>query len=185
MLDRIDERLVFVAAGAGSQRQRMTAAGFRETAHQGVGGGFQKQALQIDFASVALCHATQLVWQGVQVIGAAHIHGHRDPRSVVAQFEPHKVVEQLRRKVVHAVIAAVFEGVERHRFARTGHAGDQNQLHVRFQRCSSSRACASETAESCLPSSMRASSRTRSSPPSASSWLTVCLFCRRLLTRQC
>ena len=44
-------------------------------------------------------------------------------------FQCYKVLQQLGRQVVHAVIAYVFERVQGHGFARTGHTGDDHNIH--------------------------------------------------------
>ena len=111
----------------------------------------------------------------MQRIGAAHIDGNRQTPLLVLLLELDERNQQLWRQVVHAVIARVLQGVKRHRFARAGHASDEDDVHA--QLCAAlrpvvfkgavpsiSRAWARVVADNFSPPSMRAISITRSSP---------------------
>ena len=62
--------------------------------------------------------------QGGKVGGVARIHRDRDRLRLFAGKIAHQAGEQGARQIVDAVVAEVFEGVERDGFARAGKSGD-------------------------------------------------------------
>ncbi len=68
--------------------------------------------------------------QLLQRRAAAHVHAHGDARVARLRAENATTLgEQIGRQVVHAVVAAVLQHIERHALARARHPGDQDQPH--------------------------------------------------------
>lgn len=170
--------------------QRMAAAGFREAAHQRVRRGIQEQRMH---GHAFRAQPAQLLRHQGQCRGAAHVHGNGHPVAVVLVLQRHEGREQLRGQIVHAVVARVFQRMQRHGLAGARHARDQHDLQ-RFSRhgraplaaarllSSISRACARVAAEARSPPSMRAISWMRRSPSAAATVLTVPCWRERLDT---
>ena len=64
-----------------------------------------------------------------QGLGAAQLHADGDAGMAGAGEIAHRLGEEPRRQIVHVIVGAVLEHVERHALARAGEAGDQYQLH--------------------------------------------------------
>ena len=108
------------ARAFGADVQRVRAACFAVAAHEDVGVGGEKQDLDVG----VLAQCADFVGQGGEVGGIARIHRHRHRLRLLAGEIAHEAVEQGARQVVDAVVAEVFEGIQRDGFARAGQAGD-------------------------------------------------------------
>jgi hypothetical protein len=97
--------------------ERMQAAGFGEALHQRLGLGVQKQHMHVHFLLFDLLQQRR---QSLHAVGAAHVYADRDVAVAGLPQVLHQRVEQVGRKIVHAVITAVFQHVERNAFAGTG-----------------------------------------------------------------
>ena len=163
-LDGVDQGALALVGGFGIDLlagQRVPAARFRETPHQRLGGGVEEQGLQL---RAAITQGLQVRRHQGQRLRAAHVHrdGHAPRAEALLQVDEGQ--QQLRRQVVDAVVAGVFERAQRHRLARTGHAGQEHQLQAHRDAPSISLAWASVVPERRSPPSMRATSATRCSP---------------------
>jgi hypothetical protein len=103
----------------------VTATRLGKAPHQRVGGGVQEQRAH---RNTALREFGQLRGHLGQRGRTAHVHRDSHARRGRLFFECDEGQQQLGRQVVDAVVAGVFEGAQRHRLARPGHAGDQDQL---------------------------------------------------------
>ena len=108
------------ARAFGADVQRVRAARFAVAAHEDVGVGGQKENLDVG----VLAQRADFFRQGSKVGGVARIHGDRDRLRLFGGKIAHEAVKQSARQIVDAVIAEVFESVQRDGFACAGQAGD-------------------------------------------------------------
>ena len=85
-------------------RQWVAATRFRESAHEGVNGGVQKNRLN---RNALTAHAVQLLWHLVQRGRTAHVHCNGYTVAVMFVLKSNEGREQLRGQVVYAVVARV------------------------------------------------------------------------------
>jgi uncharacterized protein YaaQ len=116
--DRLAQRGFVVA-------QRVAASGFRKAGNQCVVARVQEQRLQLGAVAQHAHHRRQ----GAHALARTHVHRDRDAAG--ARFT--QMTDQLRqqrcRQIVHAEEAGIFQHVERHALAGTGHAADQYKAH--------------------------------------------------------
>ena len=117
-LDRLGEREP--AAG-----ERVPATRLGESSDERLRARLQEKQPAIDPARAELREA--LGQRGER--GAPRIHAHRHALVPRLGEEVRHAEEQRRRQVVHAIVAAVLEHVERDALPRTGKAADQDELH--------------------------------------------------------
>jgi len=104
----------------------MAAPGFGVALHQCIGAGVEKQHLHVVAQLAQLAH-------GVAQAGEAGAHTHVDRHGhlgVSFLFERQRHFQHVAHgQVVDAEIAGIFENVDGQRFAGTGNASDDDQLH--------------------------------------------------------
>ena len=108
-------------------RKRVFATRLGITPHQGIGGGVQKQRLDLD---ALILQQRELRWQQRQGAGVARIHRNRDPACIVLALQRHKRQQQFGRQVVDAEKARILQRMQRHGFAGARHTCDQNDLQL-------------------------------------------------------
>ena len=106
----------------------MPAAGLGEAFDQGVGFGIEENQVQVD---AALSELQQIAGQFGQRRAAAHIDADGYALQALLSEELREPDQQFRGQIVHTVVAAVFEDVQRNALSRSGEAADHDEPHGR------------------------------------------------------
>ncbi|MNC86085.1 hypothetical protein D3C83_17170 [compost metagenome] len=104
----------------------MAPARLGEALDQRVGLGFEEQDPHV---VSALAEIRDLPGQFGELRGGARVDAQRRAFPPARGQQIHRLPQQLQRQVVHVIVAAVLEHVERHALARAREAGDEDQLH--------------------------------------------------------
>lgn len=108
------------ARAFGADVQRVRAARFAVAAHEDVGIGGEEKDLNLRL----LAQFADFLQQGGEIDGVARVHRHRHRLRLFRRKIVHEAGKQRAWQIVNAVIAEVFEGVQRDGFACAGQAGD-------------------------------------------------------------
>ena len=119
------------AQGFGIAADGVLAAGFAETLDQGLIVGIQVDHLAVDTVTDQFAqNVGQFLQLTAGVAGVDADGGHGD-RGIGMRQLLHQVLQQGDRKIVDAVVADIFQHMQRRGFAGAGAAADHHQLHGR------------------------------------------------------
>ncbi|EXI84666.1 MAG: hypothetical protein AW12_02406 [Candidatus Accumulibacter sp. BA-94] len=107
--------------------QWMTTTGFRIALDQGGILRIEEQELQFE---ILFSQHVELQRQRCHAVAAPDVDDDADLVVALQIQLPNQRLQQLRRQVVDTIVVGVLEHLEGDRFAGTGQAADENEMHV-------------------------------------------------------